>query len=345
MARQFGGDIPRVPTGTTSSNTSDTVEGGDGGSLTYSGSSSWSWDETSIHSSVVQSLSFNDFADSSGVYVSYGEGSGGIDTKAASRQDVTRLPAAPGTIYYSELQAGRGAMYRSLTTDLTTDGIPVDLTPARLAAIGPRIPRLVGSVLTDNVVSYWNFDAFFTSEGHEAGLFYSDSTQTQVLQSGFASVNNMSGPYDTTTRDIPFNDTISADYAKDYFYSYSNPNPYQETRQYTQALLGFNQNHAWNLSTATFISSGTYCAEGDIMSAVPGCVDFDVSVTWDHDASTSGSCRYGNPIFDCYGWPDDGSMTLWSDDATASFAFTPGGGTFTFDAGNGSDPFQTNLTP
>ncbi|MDF1525062.1 MAG: hypothetical protein RRA15_10705 [bacterium] len=152
----------------------------------------------------------------------------------------------------------------------------------------------------------------------------------------------MSDAFDSTVGATSFEDTISADYAMDYFYSYSNTT----VNRYTQALMNFSQNHAWDLSTATFISSGTYCAEGDVKVYVYGCVDFDVSLTWYRDALDAPSyCRgTSNPV-NCYGWPDDGSVTLTADGASASFAYTPTGGTFAFDAGDDSAVFETNLVP
>jgi len=342
---QFGGDMRVTSLGTTSSSTSDFVEGGDGGSLTYSGSSSASWDATSLHSSMVQSLSFSDFADSAGIDIFYGESPNGIDQKVLTGQGAVPLAERPGSFSFFDLQAGRGTAYRSATQDLTTDGIDVISTRAQPVVIFRGGPGPVGSVLTDQVLSYVNFDAFYTSQGYAITGTDFQNMQRQILQSGFASADNMSGPYDTTTNDMPFNDTISADYAMDYFYSYESYYSAQTTNQYTQALLGFNQNHAWDLSTATFTSSGTYCAEGDYMGAVPGCVDFDVSLTWYHDASTRQSCRYWGDIIDCYGWPEDGTVTLGADGASAAFAFTPNGGTFTFYAAPGSAPFETNLTP
>lgn len=346
ITMRFGGGIPAVSLGTTSSSTSDFVEGGDGGSYTYSGSSSISWDETSFNTSVVQSLSFNDFADSGGVDVVYFEGPGGIDRFSGPGQDAASRMARRGIgIYYQDLQAGRGDIYLSVTSNLTTDGIQDDSMPAQPTVIGPVIPPPVGNVLTENVVSYVNFDSFFTSQGNAVIGTYFEYWQEQSLQSGFASANNMAGPWDTATMNMPFDDTLSADYALDYFSSHESYYSSQETIRSTQAFLGFDQSHAWNLSTATFRSSGTYCADGGAMSILLGCVDFDVSVTWNHDASTRGSCRYWGNIFDCYGWPHDGLVTLEADGASASFAFTPTGGTFTFDAGNGSDPFETTLSP
>ena len=110
--------------------------------------------------------------------------------------------------------------------------------------------------------------------------------------------------------------------------------------------MNFNQNHAWDLSTSTLTSSGTYCAEGDVQSVIYGCVDVDVSLTWDNDAQDGPSyCRGSSSIASCYGWPDDGLITIEAGDAAASYAFTPGGATFTFDAGDGSDPFQTTFQP
>ena len=67
---------------------------------------------------------------------------------------------------------------------------------------------------------------------------------------------------------------------------------------------------------------------------------------WQNDASGPHAfCRYASYLMDCYGQPDDGLVILQAGDATASFAYTPGGTDFTFDAGNGSDPFQTTLPP
>ncbi len=344
MSMMFGGGIRIVSLGTTSSSTSDFVEGGDGGSLTYSSSSSISWAETSLNTSLIQSLIFSDFADSGGVNIYYGEGPNGNDKIAFAGQGKKALAAAPGSFIYSNLQAGRGAAYRSITSDFTTDGIGEALSPLQSRAAVPRIPRPVGNMLTDNVIFYSNYDSFYTSQGYAVTGTYFQSWQRQFLQSGFASANNMAGPYDTTTMNMPFDDTLSADYAEDYFYSSESYYAPQETNQSTRALLGFNQTHAWDLSTATFNSSGTYCAEGDVMSVVLGCADFDVSITWDHDATTRGSCRYSE-IFRCYGWPESGSITLGSDGASAAFAFTPTGGTFTFDAGDGSAPFETNIVP
>lgn len=344
-AMLMGGEYPVVPQGSTSSSSSDFVEGGDGGSYTYSSSASSSWDATSLQSSAFQSLSFSDFADSRGVYVSYYDGSGGNNGR--SSQAVVRLPAGPsglGPISIRELQAGRGSVYRSVTRELTTDGI-YDALVKQPLALAPIGPGPVGSVLTDSVVFYANYEAFYTSTGHQAGDIYSDTRQTRILQSGFKSADNMTGVHDTTNFQTPFEDTLSADYAVDYFYSYSNPQPYQESRKYTQGLLGFGQTHAWDLSTATFTSSGRYCAEGDLMSPVQGCVDFTVSLNWDHDATTRGSCRYWSNVISCYGWPESGNITLGAGGATASYAFTPTGGTVTIDAGDGSAPFETNLSP
>jgi hypothetical protein len=343
IAMMFDRDVRLDPQGSNSSNTSDFVEGGDGGSYTYSSSSSSSWDETSAHSSIIQSLSFSDFADSRGVYIYYPEGPGGDDRIDLVGQSAIPLAVAPGSFYYTDLQAGRGSIYRSITFDRTTDGIPVDSSASQSLAAIPIGPGPVGSVLSDNMVFYTNYDAFYTSQWREDWGYYLEDRQTQFLQSGFTSADNMSGPYDTTTGYTPFNDTLSADYAMDYFSSFTDTSPNQETNHYTQALLDFNQSHAWNLSTAALISSGTYCAEGDVDF---GCVDFDVSLTWNYEApGTHGSCRHDRNLVYCYGWPEDGSITLEADGASASFAFTPSGGTFTFDAGNGSDPFETNLVP
>ena len=82
------------------------------------------------------------------------------------------------------------------------------------------------------------------------------------------------------------------------------------------------------------------------MSLVVGCVDFDVSLAWVNDALDGPNfCRGTSNPASCYGWPDDGSVTLTADGASASFAYTPTGGTFTFDAGDGSSVFETNLVP
>jgi hypothetical protein len=112
------------------------------------------------------------------------------------------------------------------------------------------------------------------------------------------------------------------------------------------ALLNLRQGHSWDLSTVNFVSSGTYCAEGEVGSYVLGCVDFDVSLNWDNDASGEYSnCRYSSNPLTCYGQPQSGSITLQADGATASFAYTPGGTAFTFDAGDGSAVFETTLAP
>ncbi|UCG38956.1 MAG: hypothetical protein JSV00_01610 [bacterium] len=333
LAMQFGGSPVLTSLGTTSSSTSDFVEGGDGGSYTYAGSFTSTWSDTSLYTSVMQSLTFNDFADSAGVLISYAEG--GV---ANGRIDALGLGASPlaavfGYLYFPELQAGRGALYRSASSTRTTDGIPVTVPQV----IGPVGPGPVGSPLTDDSAYYVNHDAFFTSQGHPFDGY--QEWWRRTLLSGFIS-SNMNAARDSATSYWSFRDVISADYAMDYFYSSS----ITPSSQYTRALLGFGQTHAWDLSTSTFVSSGRYCAEGDVPTGPAGCLDFDVSLTWDDDASgLPSSCRYWSDLFACYGWPDDGWITLEAGGATASFAFTTGGGTFTFDAGDGSAVYQTTL--
>ena len=343
LASRFGGGAAAASLGSTSSNTSDSGEGGDGGSYTYSGSSSASWDETFYNTSVVQSLTFNDFADSGGIDIYYTEGPGNIGDPKASFLAARRVGG--GEIFFPDLQAGRGSLYRSYSLNRTTDGIPVSIPTSQLLVIGPEGPGSVGSPVSDGSAYYSNYDDFFTGQGRPYDGY--SSFQKETLQSGFNS-GEMSGVYDSTVEYWSFEDTISADYAVDYFNSYSDDYPSHYFDRYTKALMNFSQNHAWDLSTATFISSGTYCAEGIFQTTpyVLGCVDFDVSLTWDNDALDSPSyCRGNIDLFFCYGWPDDGLVTIETGDAAASHAFTPGGGTFTLFDGNGSAVFQTNLIP
>jgi len=341
---QFGGGGgPAAALGSTPTSTSDFVEGGDGGSYTYEESYSGSWNKTSLNSSTVQSLSFNNFADSGGVRISYIEGPGGIDMIFTSESGASSLAVRPGSFYYEELQAGRGSMYRSSSFQMTTDGNSTAIFKSAPLRIGPGGFGPVGNILSDGSVYYSNFESFFTSEGH---AFNGDDTlQRQMLQSGFIS-NIMNATFNTSLAAAAFDDTLSADYAMDYFYSYSDISPYEYSFHVTEALLDFDQNHAWDLSTATLTSLGTYCGEGDVQSYVYGCVDFDISLTWDNDASgVYAYCRGTTNFIGCYGWPKGGLVTLNSDGATASYAFTPRGGTFTLDAGDGSAVFETNLTP
>ena len=333
-----------VRLGTTSSSTSDHVEGGDGGSYTYAGSYSRAWSDTTLSTSVVQSLTFNDFADSSGVDIYYSEGSDGgiIDARMLSKAVPLR---SIGGIYFRDLQAGQGTMYTSHSQGITTDGIEliIDLSSEPEVINGSPMPGPIGRILADTRAYYNNFASFFTSEGHDYDGY--SAFERQMLRSGFTS-GNLSGTVNTTLGVNAFEDTLSADYAMDYFESYTSDYPEEYQRHYTSGLLGFNQAHAWDLSTATFTSSGTYCAEGDVDPMVSGCLDFDFSLMWENDASgPHASCRWTSNLMDCYGQPDDGLATLQAGDATASFAYTPGGTTFTFDAGDGSAVFQTTLPP
>ena len=339
--RQFGGGA--ILAGTTTSSTDDYVEGGDGGSYTYSGSHSISWDATHYGSSAMQSLVFNDFADSSGVYISYSEDSGAIRLAVPGARAVEPLAPRGSGLYFEDLQAGRGSLYRKNSFSFTTDGIGGAVPNSVLQAIGPEGSGPVGRMLTDSSVFYSNYDAYFTSEGYPYDGYSAE--QRQVYQSGYGA-SDMGGAYDADTGFWSFEDTMSADYAMDYFYSYSSDSPYQETYRYTMALLGFTQIHAWDLSTATFTSSGTFCAEGDTETYVKGCLAFAFSLAWEEDASGDPAyCRgTSNPIA-CYGQPENGTITLQAAGATASYALTPGGTLFTFDAGNGSGVFQTVLPP
>jgi len=335
LAMQFGGNTAASSLGSTSSSTSDSGVGGDGGSFTYSGSSSASWDETSYNTTTVQSISFNDFADSGGIFLYYSEGS---DTNGGDPRATSLVRRSGGEFFFPDLQAGRGSMYRSLSSGLTTDGVEPSII---LEGISSGGTGAVGSTISHSSAYYLNYGDLFIRQGYTNP---GSSLQQEILRSGSIS-SGMSDAYDSTVMYWSFEDTISADYAVDFFSSYSNPTP-QPVTQYTQALMNFSQNHAWDLSTATFISSGTYCAEGDVMSLVLGCVDFDVSLTWDNDALDAPShCRGTSNPASCYDWPDDGLITLAADGASASFAYTPTGGTFTFDAGDGSSVFETNLEP
>ena len=342
VAGRLGGGRGPVPLGSTTSNTQDSVEGGDGGFLDYSGSYSESWSETSFSTETVQSLSFNDFADSGGVSISYVEGPGGIDKVIATGLQATPLLVRPG-FFYQNLQAGRGSLYRSTSFSITSDGIAIAEQSTQPQPLGPVKPGLVGAPLNDSSASYSNFNSFYTSEGYPyAG---SISEQRQMLQTGYTSTN-MSGAYDSTIGYWSFEDVLSANYAVDYFYSYDDGKGNANSFHYTQALLSFGQNHSWDLSTVTLTSSGTYCGEGELESYAIGCLDFDVSLAWDREAPDNPAyCRGASNILACYAQPESGLITLQADGATASYAFTPGGGMFTFDAGDGSAVFQTDLAP
>jgi len=341
LMNQSGGGPSPAALGSTSSSTSDSGEGGDGGSYTYSSTSSTSWDETSYDASTVQSLTFNDFADSSGVTLYFSEGADPNSLAVSGEPKAFPLRAAVA-FFLDDLQAGNGSIYRSSSHNLTTDGIAETVPNSLALAVGPGGNGLVGNPISSGSTYYSNYANYFIGQG------YSSPTsvwQNDMLQSGFISAKG-NDAYNSTVGNWPFQDTISADYARDYFYSYWDSPSTQNTTQYSQGLMNFNQNHAWDLSTSTLTSSGTICAEGDVPPIVNGCMDFDVSLTWDNDALNGPSyCRGNSDIASCYGWPDDGLITIEAGDATASYAFTPSGATFTFDAGDGSAVFQTNFGP
>ena len=343
FSRYFGGGLRLLSVGGSSTGSSDYLEGGDSGSVTYEGSSSSTWSDKHHNTQTIQSLVFDNFADSSGVFLAYSEGSEGSPLPEFMSVSATPQRVPIGAIYYEDLLAGRGSLYRKTTLKMTSDGIPIEEPDFSSLADVQEVSGLVGSLLSEEANYYSNYNAFYTSEGYPFDGY--SAREMQILQSGFTS-STMSGTLDTTLGVWAFEDVISADYARNYYYSYDDIYGEPYSYGYTQALLNFSQSHVWDLSTSTFMSSGTYCAEGDVESYVTGCVDFDAALTWENDAGGEPLfCRgYSNP-FECYGQPDQGTLTLQADGATASWAYTPGGTLYTFDAGNGAGVFQTVFPP
>ncbi|MDT8366945.1 MAG: hypothetical protein RRA15_10700 [bacterium] len=165
LVSRFGGGVRVASLGSTSFSTSDSGEGGDGGSFTYSGSYSASWDETSYNTSTVQSLSFNDFADSAGAYIYYSERPGGIDLVALSEPRTASL-AISDPFALGSLQAGRGSIYRSSSLTITTDGIPYSVpTILPLVDIGPGMTGPVGRPISRSSAYYLNYGDLFIRQG------------------------------------------------------------------------------------------------------------------------------------------------------------------------------------